>query len=42
MSDSIFCKITQRENNSYTLYEDDKCIAISTLSQATYGQYFSD
>lgn len=37
MSNCIFCKIAQHEINSYTLYEDDKCIAILDLSQATYG-----
>lgn len=37
MSECIFCKIANHEINSYTVYEDEVCIAFLDLSQATYG-----
>lgn len=37
MSNCIFCKIANHEINSYTIYEDDVCIAFLDLSQATLG-----
>ena len=37
MSDCIFCMIKDHQINSTVLYEDDICIAILDLSQATRG-----
>ena len=37
MSNCIFCKITNHEIGSQTLYEDDTCMVILDLSQSTRG-----
>ena len=37
MSDCIFCMIKDHQINSTVLYEDDICMAILDLSQATRG-----
>lgn len=33
----IFCKIVNKEIPSYTIYEDEKCVAFLDLSQANIG-----
>lgn len=37
MSNCIFCKISNHEIGSQTLYEDETCIVILDLSQASHG-----
>lgn len=37
MADCIFCRIANHQINSQVLYEDEKCMVILDLSQATKG-----